>query len=350
MKGGGVKIGERAAARARMVTTLSTSTLSRPLSPSSVIGGFMSGASIIIGLNQVKFLFGYDKRPSGTPGGKPISFPRADNLQDNLANIFSKDWLPLFKWQDFVMGLSWLAILIFMKESGKLSRRLVWLRAFGPLTVTILSTALTAGLHLDKAPHKIKVVGVVPKGLPHQTVSLWFPMEHVGKKAGLAVLVCLIDVLESISIAKSLAIKNRYELNATQELRGLGLANLVGAAFNCYTTTGSFSRSAVMDTVGAKTQAAGLTGGILVMLTLLVLTPLFRLMPNNAQGAIIISAVIGLIQVRKDGDGRGVGLRLSLSTSTQPPLNPLSLLSSLFPLGQGMVLPVAHQQVRLARF
>ena len=191
----------------------------------------MSGASIIIGLNQVKFLFGYDKRPSGTPGGKPISFPRADNLQDNLANIFSKDWLPLFKWQDFVMGLSWLAILIFMKESGKLSRRLVWLRAFGPLTVTILSTALTAGLHLDKAPHKIKVVGVVPKGLPHQTVSLWFPMEHVGKKAGLAVLVCLIDVLESISIAKSLAIKNRYELNSTQELRGLGLAKLVGDAF-----------------------------------------------------------------------------------------------------------------------
>lgn len=107
------------------------------------------------------------------------------------------------------------------------------------------------------------------------------------------------SVLESISIAKSLAIKNRYTLNATQELRGLGIANLVGAAFNCYTTTGSFSRSAIMDTVGANTQLAGLVGGLIVMLTLLVLTPLFRLMPNNAQGAIIISAVIGLIQVKE---------------------------------------------------
>jgi sulfate transporter 4 len=265
----------------------------------SVIGGFMSGASVIIGLNQVKFLFGYDRLPSPLPGGKPISFPRADNLQDNLANLFSKDWLAQFKWIDLAMGLAWLAILIFMKEAGKLSRRLVWLRAFGPLSVTILSTALTAGLRLDQMPHKVKTVGIVPKGLPHQTVTLWFPMENAGKKAGLAVLVCLIDVLESISIAKSLAIKNRYELNATQELRGLGIANLVGAAFNCYTTTGSFSRSAIMDTVGARTQLAGLTGGIIVMLTLLVLTPLFRLMPNNAQGAIIISAVIGLIQVKE---------------------------------------------------
>ena len=43
---------------------------------------------------------------------------------------------------------------------------------------------------------------------------------------------------------------NRYQLNATQELRGLGLANLAGAMFNCYTTTGSFSRSAVNNSVG----------------------------------------------------------------------------------------------------
>lgn len=47
----------------------------------------------------------------------------------------------------------------------------------------------------------------------------------------------------------------------TQELRGLGLANLVGSMFNCYTTTGSFSRSSVMDMVGAKTQLAGIISG-----------------------------------------------------------------------------------------
>jgi sulfate transporter 4 len=54
-----------------------------------------------------------------------------------------------------------------------------------------------------------------------------------------------------------------------------------------------------MDTVGAHTQLAGLVGGLIVMLTLLVLTPLFKMMPQNAQGAIILSAVIGLIQVKE---------------------------------------------------
>ena len=69
-------------------------------------------------------------------------------------------------------------------------------------------------------------------------------------------------MLESISIAKAVAYKNRYELKATQELRGLGIANLVGCMFNCYTTTGSFSRTAIMDSIGARTQLAGIVSGM----------------------------------------------------------------------------------------
>ena len=80
----------------------------------------------------------------------------------------------------------------------------------------------------------------------------------------------------------------------TQELRGLGVANLFGAAFNCYTTTGSFSRSAIMDASGAKSQVAGITSAIVVMFVLLFLTPVFKNMPQNVQGAIVIAAVIGL--------------------------------------------------------
>lgn len=53
-----------------------------------------------------------------------------------------------------------------------------------------------------------------------------------------------------------------FACSPTQELRGLGLANLVGCAFNCYTTTGSFSRSSVMDMVGSRTQLAGIISGV----------------------------------------------------------------------------------------
>lgn len=80
----------------------------------------------------------------------------------------------------------------------------------------------------------------------------------------------------------------------TQELRGLGVANLFGAAFNCYTTTGSFSRSAVMDSSGAKSQLAGIVSAIVVMFVLLFLTPVFKNMPQNVLGAIVISAIISL--------------------------------------------------------
>ena len=330
----------------------------------SVISGFMTGAATLIGLTQMKFFFGYDsiknknwspdspKSVSAAkrkklffsislvekkllPGPRPqphssllsfslplflssnpnpqvpqyTPFPRGqadDRVVSQLRNLFSKEWLAVFKWRDFVMASAWLVLLLIMKEAGKRSRRLVFLKALGPLTVTGLSIAVTAGQHQgcpsntkEFNPKCVRVVGKVPKGLPHETVSWWFPMPHAGAKIGLALLVCAIDVLESVSIAKALAYKNGYELAATQELTGLGLANIVGAAFQCYTTTGSFSRSAIMDSVGARTQVAGWVGGLLVMLVLLLLTPIFRNMPQNAQGAIIVSALIGLLQTKE---------------------------------------------------
>lgn len=72
------------------------------------------------------------------------------------------------------------------------------------------------------------------------------------------------------------------------------MANLFGAAFNCYTTTGSFSRSAVMDSSGAKSQLAGIVSAIVVMFVLLFLTPVFKNMPQNVLGAIVISAIVSL--------------------------------------------------------
>ena len=132
-------------------------------------------------------------------------------------------------------------------------------------------------------------------GLPTVTAVWWAPLYGAGRQVALALIICFIDICESISIAKSLAQvrwerasgelgqgwdgamilghvcnqlkprsypnqapslshfklqRNKYVLNANQELRGLGLANLAGAAFNCYTTTGSFSRSAVNNSVG----------------------------------------------------------------------------------------------------
>lgn len=84
---------------------------------------------------------------------------------------------------------------------------------------------------------------------------------------------------------------------------GLGWANLAGAAFNSYPTTGSFARSAVAKYTGAKTGLAGLVTAALVGITLLCLTPVFNAMPMNALAAIVIAGVLPLLDF-----GKGVSL------------------------------------------
>ena len=93
------------------------------------------------------------------------------------------------------------------------------------------------------------------------TISMWGPLlrgeTDIGKQIGLALVVMLVDFMESISIAKMLAKKGKYQIAVTQEIVGLGLANFAGSMCSAYTTTGSFSRSAVSADIGSKTGLFG---------------------------------------------------------------------------------------------
>jgi sulfate transporter 4 len=91
---------------------------------------------------------------------------------------------------------------------------------------------------------------------------------------------CFCEYQESVGIAKALAAKNGYELDSNQELFGLGVANIFGSAFSAYPSTGSFSRSAVMNETGAKTGVAGLVMGLVLCSALQFLTPLFADIPQ----------------------------------------------------------------------
>lgn len=277
------------------------------------VSGFMSGASITIALSQVKYILG-------------IKLPRSDQLVESLKLIFGN--LQGFNWGEFSMGMSFIFLLLSFQFLSRKVKKLHWLKALGPLMVCILSIIImnaggfykvpaapavaapapvpsvtlangTIAAGPAPAPPKppsapIKSIGNIPKGLPDFTGGWWLPLIDPGRQLVLAALICLIDICESISIAKALAQKNKYELNYTQELRGLGYANIAGALFNCYTTTGSFSRSAVNNSVGAKTPMSMFTTSMTIMLVLLVLTPVFTNMSQNVQGAIIIVGVLAL--------------------------------------------------------
>ena len=255
-----------------------------------VVSGFMTGAAMIILTGQIKYITGQ-------------KLPRSDTMYENLKLVF--DNLNLFKWREFAMGFSFIILLLVFRYFGKKYNRLRFLQFAGPLSVCILSIIIMNAAKLyvfnpeNPATPYIKPVGYIPRGMPHVTVTWWFPLYDVSAELILAVLVCILDIVESTSIARSLAVKNKYKLDGTQELRGLGLANLGGAIFNCYTTTGSFSRSAVNNSVGAITQLAGIITGFFIMITLLALTPVFKNMSANVQGAIVIVGVISLFDVQE---------------------------------------------------
>ncbi|KAJ9521803.1 hypothetical protein QJQ45_024684, partial [Haematococcus lacustris] len=271
----------------------------------AVISGFTSGAAITIGSSQVKYLLGYS-----------IS-PQKDVLQNLLAEYVRK--ARNFKWQEFIMGSVLLLMMVIFKELGKRHRRLTLLRTLGPITAVVVGLLTVVIGNVDD--QGIRVIGNIPKGscviatcdwlrfeiaahlglhdwragLPPLSIHMWAPVEGVGPLLGLGVIVMLVDLLESTSIARALARKNGYELDYNKEITGLGLANFAGALFSSYTTTGSFSRSAINDLAGSKTPLCQFITAWVVGLVLLFLTPLLGRLPYNVLGAVVVASVVSLI-------------------------------------------------------
>lgn len=240
----------------------------------SVISGFTTASAIVIALSQAKYFLGYD-------------IDRTSKIVPLIKSIIAG--ADEFSWPPFVMGSIILAILLVMKHLGKTRKYLRFLRASGPLTGVVLGTVFVKIFH----PSSISVVGEIPQGLPKFSVPKSFG--YAKDLIPTALLITGVAILESVGIAKALAAKNGYELDSNQELFGLGVANICGSFFSAYPTTGSFSRSAVNHESGAKTGLSGIVTGIIIGCALLFLTPLFTDIPQCALAAIVVSAVMGLV-------------------------------------------------------
>ncbi len=163
--------------------------------------------------------------------------------------------------------------------------------------MVVVGTILAAEL-FDLESRGVKVVGDIPDslpafGLPDLDGSL------IASLATTAFVITLVGFMQSIAAAKVYARRNRYEVEPNQELIGLGAANLASGLFGGYPVTGGFSRTAVNATAGARTPLASIVTAVVVAATIAFLTPLLSSLPNAALGAIIIMAVVGLVDVRE---------------------------------------------------
>ena len=238
-----------------------------------VISGFTSAAAVVIGMTQLKHVIGID-------------LPSHHLIQKIFHSLWqSNEEIHLFT---LLITLGSIALIFAIKY---LSHRIP-----AALIVVVASTLLTAQLSWNEKG--LNIVGPIPEGLPSiqlQSISL----EEVYQLLPMALTLALIAFLEAISVAKAIEIKEKKEtINPNQELIALGTANILGSLFQSYPTTGGFSRTAVNHQSGAKTGIASLISATLVALTLMFFTDWFYHLPKAVLGAIILTAVINLIDLK----------------------------------------------------
>lgn len=259
-----------------------TNFLSQP-----VLSGFTSGAACLIALSQVKHLLG-------------VSIPRTEYLHELLRELVRA--APQTHWPTVaVSAASVLLLLAFRFLLPRLLERWKALPAAlsqslsksGPIIVVIVGTTVVAVFELGGG-NGVSVIGEIPSGLPRFALPALGPSEFL-PLIPLGLAVSFIGFLENISVAKSLAAKRRQKVDSNQEFIALGAANLAAGVTGGYPVSGSFARSTVNFTAGARTGLASLITVAAVGLSALFLMPLFYHLPQAVLASIIIIAVTGLM-------------------------------------------------------
>jgi high affinity sulfate transporter 1 len=162
----------------------------------------------------------------------------------------------------------------------------------GPLLVVLggILLAAVAGL----AARGVALVGPIPPGLPQLAAP---DPELVPALLAPAAGVALMAFIESIAAARTSRRDDEPEVNADQELRALGAANVAAGFVQAFGAGGGLSQTAVNRQAGARTQLSTVSTAVVVVLTLLFLTPLFEQLPQPTLGAVVIIAVAGLIDI-----------------------------------------------------
>ncbi|XP_078160057.1 sulfate transporter 1;2 isoform X2 [Carex rostrata] len=228
----------------------------------AAIVGFMAGAAITIALQQLKGFLGIKK------------FTKKSDIISVMKSVWNS-----------------------AEHGGKKSRKLFWVPAIAPLISVIISTFFVYITHADE--HGVQIVNNIKKGVnPASVNQIYFTGSYALKGMRIGVVAGMIGLTEAIAIGRTFAGMKDYQLDGNKEMVALGTMNIIGSMTSCYVATGSFSRSAVNYMAGCKTAVSNIIMSIVVLLTLLLITPLFKYTPNAILASIIISAVIGLIDYK----------------------------------------------------
>ena len=234
-----------------------------------VLKGFIVGLALTIVIGQVPKLFGIPKSDGDF-------FQQAWGVITHLGDT---QWLTLL-----VGGLS-LAVVLAVKRWAPLVP--------GSLLVVLLGTAASA--FFDLQARGVDIVGEIDSGLPSFGLPDVGGLQNYLDLTGPAVGVLLIGFAEGLGAAKTYAARAGYQVLPNRELVGLGVANLGSGLCSGMVVNGSLSKTAVNGGAGARSQLSGLVVAVLTLLTLLFLTGLFEQLPEATLSAVVIAAVVELV-------------------------------------------------------
>jgi high affinity sulfate transporter 1 len=233
-----------------------------------VMKGFIQGLALVTIMTQLPKMFG---------------------VESVSGDFFQRLWalaleLPNTHLLTLAVGLAGLLVLLTLTHV---------LPKFPAALTTVMGAILTVTLfHLHQ--RGVAIVGVIsthfpPIGLPR------VPPSHLATLIQGALAIVLLNYSESLGAAKAAALVTGEEIDPSQELVGLGMANLGSSLSSGFVVAGSLSQSAVSMGAGGKTQMAGLFHAVFIALTLVILMPLFKNMPDAVLGAIVVGAMIRML-------------------------------------------------------
>ena len=246
-----------------------------------VLTGFTSGATLLIIASQLPQLVGLKSPACGMDGG------------------CYRDYLSAYHPTALAIGMTTVIVLLIfgkpltalLKKAGFEQPQLTAVSKCGPLLSVLLATVAVSYFGLT-----VPVVGAVPSGFPALSLD-FMVLEKWRLLLPDATFIALIAYIESVAIAKVTANFSGEKILPNQELIALGAANLVAAVSGGMPVAGSFSRTMVNFSAGARSQIAMLIAAFMLAIAVIFLSPWFEHIPKAALAAIILVAVLPLVRL-----------------------------------------------------
>lgn len=235
----------------------------------SVVVGFTAGAAVLIGFSQLGNFTGV-VFPSGSAFYEKVPY-----LLEHMGEISTP-----------ALAIALIALFIsvfFQKFAPKLPGMLIALISGG-----------IAALIFGGADAGIKLVGALPSQLP-QFVIPHMSFSTVELLGSSALAIAILGLTEAVSIARSVAMQSRQHIDTNQEFVGQGLSNIIGSFFSCYAASGSFTRTGVNYTAGARTPAAAVFAACFLTGILLLIAPITAYLPIPAMAGVLMVVAFKLI-------------------------------------------------------